>query len=48
MKLNGSVYLDKNKHNKQYPYGKLSGRNLEDTLENTRTLDSQEEKEKFC
>ena len=42
--VNGSVYLDVNKYNKQYPYGKLSGRNLEDTLENTRTLDSQEEK----
>lgn len=42
--VNGSVYLDVNKYNKQYPYGKLSGRNLENTLENTRTLDSQEEK----
>ena len=42
--VNGSVYLDVNKYNKQYPYGKLSRRNLEDTLENTRTLDSQEEK----
>ena len=45
--VNGSVYLDVNKYNKQYPYGKLSGRNLEDTLENTRTLDSQEEKKSF-
>ena len=41
---NGSVYLDVNKHNEKYPYGKLSGRNLEDTLENTRKLDGQEEK----
>ena len=41
---NGSVYLDVNKYNEKYPYGKLSGRNLEDTLENTRNLDGQEEK----
>ena len=43
-KVNGSVYLDVNKYNEKYPYGKLSGRNLEDTLENTRTLDGQDEK----
>jgi cysteinyl-tRNA synthetase len=42
--VNGSVYLDVNKYNEDFPYGKLSGRNLEDTLENTRTLDSQDEK----
>ncbi|MGC6470358.1 MAG: cysteine--tRNA ligase [Flavobacteriales bacterium] len=42
--VNGSVYLDVNKYNQDFPYGKLSGRNLEDTLENTRTLDGQEEK----
>ena len=41
---NGSVYLDVNKYNEKYPYGKLSGRNLEDTLEGTRKLDSQSEK----
>ena len=41
---NGSVYLDVNKYNEKYPYGKLSGRNLEDTLENTRNLDGQEDK----
>ena len=41
---NGSVYLDVNKYNEKYPYGKLSGRNLEDTLENTRSLDGQDEK----
>lgn len=42
--VNGSVYLDVNKYNEKYPYGKLSGRNIEDTLENTRTLDGQNEK----
>ena len=41
---NGSVYLDVNKYNEKYPYGKLSRRNLEDTLENTRNLDGQEYK----
>ncbi len=41
---NGSVYLDVNKYNKQFPYGTLSGRNLEDTLSGTRELDSQFEK----
>ena len=42
--VNGSVYLDVNKYNKTYPYGILSGRNLKDTLEGTRELDSQSEK----
>jgi len=42
--VNGSVYLDVNKYNEKYPYGTLSGRNLEDTLEGTRTLDGQSEK----
>ena len=42
--VNGSVYLDVKKYNEHYPYGKLSGRNLEDTLENTRALDGQSEK----
>ena len=42
--INGSVYLDVNKYNKKYPYGTLSGRNIEDTLEGTRTLDGQSEK----
>ena len=41
---NGSVYLDVNKYNKQFSYGTLSGRNLEDTLPGTRELDSQSEK----
>ena len=42
--VNGSVYLDVNKYNESFPYGVLSGRNLEDTLEGTRELDSQSEK----
>jgi len=42
--VNDSVYLDVNKYNEKYPYGTLSGRNLEDTLEGTRDLDGQSEK----
>ena len=42
--INGSVYLDVNKYNQHYPYGILSGRNIEDTLEGTRELDRQTEK----
>jgi cysteinyl-tRNA synthetase len=42
--VNGSIYLDINKYNEKYPYGTLSGRNLENTLENTRSLDAQSEK----
>ena len=41
---NGSVYLDVHKYNLKYPYGILSGRNLEDTVEGTRKLDKQSEK----
>ncbi len=43
--VNGSVYLDVNKYNNKHPYGILSGRNLEDTLEGTRALDRQLEKQ---
>ena len=42
--VNGSVYFDVKKYAAQYPYGKLSGRVLEDLLETTRELESQEEK----
>lgn len=42
--VNGSVYFDVNKYAENYPYGKLSGRVLEDQLETTRELDGQEEK----
>ena len=35
----GSVYFDVEKYNKRYHYGKLSGRNLEDVINNSRELD---------
>ena len=41
---NGSVYFDVPKFNQDHPYGKLSGRNIEDMINNTRELDGQEEK----
>jgi cysteinyl-tRNA synthetase len=41
---NGSVYFDVNKFNTQFEYGKLSGRNLEDMISNTRDLDGQSDK----
>ncbi len=40
----GSVYFDVEKYNKDYHYGKLSGRKIEDLIENTRELAGQEEK----
>ena len=40
----GSVYFDVEKYNKKYHYGKLSGRKIEDLIENTRELAGQEEK----
>jgi cysteinyl-tRNA synthetase len=42
--VNGSVYFDVKKYAQKYPYGKLSGRILDDLLETTRDLESQEEK----
>jgi cysteinyl-tRNA synthetase len=42
--VNGSVYFDVKKYAEKYPYGKLSGRVLDDLLETTRDLDGQEEK----
>ncbi len=41
---NGSVYFDVEKYNKAYHYGKLSGRNLDDIVANTRDLDGQSDK----
>ncbi len=41
---NGSVYFDVEKYNKDYQYGKLSGRVLEDLKSDTRQLDGQSEK----
>jgi cysteinyl-tRNA synthetase len=42
--VNGSVYFDVKKYASEYPYGKLSGRKLDDLLETTRDLENQEEK----
>jgi cysteinyl-tRNA synthetase len=42
--VNGSIYLDVNKYNSQFPYGILSRRNIEEALEGTRKLDAQAEK----
>ena len=42
---NGSVYFDVEKYNKQYNYGCLSGRNLDDIVTDTRTLDGQSDKQ---
>lgn len=41
---NGSIYLDVRKYNEDFHYGVLSGRNLDDTLEGTRSLDGQSDK----
>ena len=41
---NGSIYFDVQKYNKDHHYGVLSGRNLDDTLEGTRSLDGQGDK----
>jgi len=42
--VNGSVYFDVKKYAEKYDYGMLSGRVLEDMLETTRELESQDEK----
>lgn len=41
---NGSVYFDVPKYNKDFNYGKLSGRNIDELLNTTRALDGQTEK----
>ena len=40
----GSLYFDVEKYNKDYNYGKLSGRRIEELLKNTRELAGQDEK----
>ncbi len=40
----GSVYFDVPKFNKDFHYGKLSGRNIDELLATTRALDGQQEK----
>lgn len=42
--MNESVYFDVKKYADKYPYGKLSGRIMDDLLETSRELDGQEEK----
>lgn len=42
--VNGSVYFDVSKYNKTNHYGILSGRNIEDSINNTRDLDGQSDK----
>ncbi len=42
--VDGTVYFDVEKFAKENPYTQLSGRKLEDLLENTRDLDGQDEK----
>lgn len=41
---NGSIYFDVNKYNEANDYGKLSGRKIEDLLNQTRDLDGQSDK----
>ncbi len=40
----GSIYFDVEKYNQKYNYGRLSGRNLDDIVTNTRSLDGQSDK----
>jgi cysteinyl-tRNA synthetase len=42
--VNGSVYFDVPAYAKQYPYGELSGRKLDELLAGSRELQSQDEK----
>lgn len=42
--VNGSVYFDVDKYAQGHDYGKLSGRVIDDLLESTRVLESQDEK----
>lgn len=41
---NGSVYFDVEAYNKKYPYGRLSGRSLDDMQSNSRELEGQQDK----
>lgn len=41
---NGSIYFDVERYNRDYKYGRLSGRVLDDMMANTRTLDGQGDK----
>ncbi|MFZ5552524.1 MAG: cysteine--tRNA ligase [Bacteroidota bacterium] len=46
--VNGSVYFDVQKYKTKHNYGELSGRNVEELIENTRDLDGQNEKKFFA
>ena len=41
---NGSIYFDVETYNRDHRYGRLSGRNLDDIVTNTRELDGQSDK----
>ena len=42
--VNGSVYFSVRKFSEDYPYGELSGRKIDELMNNTRDLDGQSEK----
>ena len=42
--VEGNVYFDVVKYNEDHAYGKLSGRNIDDMISNTRDLDGQSDK----
>lgn len=42
--INGSVYFDVKTYNEKYPYGQLSGRNIDELIAGYRDLDGQDEK----
>ena len=42
--VNGSVYFSVRKFSEDYPYGELSGRKIDELINNTRNLDGQSEK----
>ena len=42
--INGTVYFNVEKYNKEFPYGQLTNRDLADLISNTRELDGQDEK----
>ena len=43
---NGSIYFDLDEFRKEYKYGKLSGREIDELISNTRELTSQGDKRK--
>lgn len=42
--VNGTIYFNVEKYNKEFPYGQLTNRKLDELLEGTRELDGQDEK----